>query len=631
MFFRWILLTSLTIPIYVSPTCIIDRNGEVDRPNYGYVWLSHMNCENTSLPLAESFSDCQNCMIEILRIRTLQTQSIPPIAFDNAHLYDIEKLFMDNLHISYISVGAFSSLEHLTELHLSNNNITELSEGIFNSLHKLEVLDLAHSRISNVSRYFLTGTNNLKSLNLSFNLLSRFDGSILHSVYPISIDLSFNSLTSFSFNGTIAKIGYLNLSHNNLQDVVGCCSENKIFTNVGSSIQTMICQKFYSALQHLNLAYNSITSIKFISSLKSLEYLFLEHNFITTISHDFSEYLPNLLFLNLSFNGLSKIEFGGFDNLEHVTSLDLSNNELTTLSRCLHALKRLKDLYLDDNKLNNLNGQDFFLDIPEVTIHIDKNRFLCEDLVDFFRIFEKGNRFVTRGTTRTTSNVHGIACLETNKDADLKKKFEDLLLEKFATTIGNRSSVFEYLNRDFRNSSFYKYLEGLQNQHSLRFNETELVNYFNKDFKNSSFYQYLESLKDPKVSSVNFNTTFFEYFNKDFKNSSFVKYLEDLKRANQLLNGGFNNSLMYSFFNGNFVNSNFYKYLDSFNKHNNVIETNALTETSSSTLGVLCLNSFFLFVITVAVSLLVVFKLRPEYFYCKRKDVTPENVALCER
>lgn len=583
-------------------------------------------CYNVTLPLTK-FSQvlpCIDCKY-ILKIKSVNDPVVPALAFVNRN--EVNEIYMENLAIDHLSLGAFSALDRLTVLDLSNNNISEISDGILNSLHHIEILDLSCNIIRHISLHFLTGPKYLKVLNFSSNSLSNFDGTFIYSVNPITIDLNFNSLTSITINNSITNSNYENIF---LRD-------NKMHSILDIMSNTTI-------LKLLDLGQNLISELPIYLnySMSSLKDLLLDHNSISNIPQRFSEQFPFLITLNLSFNSLNRLEYGTFEHFQNLKILDLSHNKFKTIRRYIHFLRSLETLYLDDNELSTLDVDQLTRDLPLLkTIHLDKNYFSCEELLDIIHKFQLNNKTVARGKTRATSNIHSVACLEPNKELDLKRKLEDLLLNKLANSMGNDSQMYSYFNKDFKNSSFYKYLENLQKQNSLKFNETELVSYFNRDFKNSSFYQYLETFRNNKVPPTSFNKSFFDYFNGDFRNSSFVKYLEDLKSASYNLNDRFNKSLMFNFFNENFEDSHFYKYMESLKNWQNSPYANLntsrteksmlqYTQKSNSYVGVLYFQSFLLFVLAFAMCFLVVHVLRSYYFPGKRTSHVNEDVALCE-
>lgn len=599
-------------------------------------------CHNISLPFAKSgdtlqISECNGNCSYILKIESIRNQTLPPLAFVGSNDFDV--IYMENLQIEHLSSGTFSSLDRVSKLYLSKNNITEITEGVLNSLHQLEILDVSLNKIQHIAQHFLTGTKFLRVLNLSSNCLTNFDISFVYSVRPISIDLSINFITTFSFNNTISNINILNVSHNQISSFDGCLSNYEHINlryNKLKSFPQLQCSDVNFRLKYLDLGQNFLFELQndFNVSESSLEYLFLDHNDITTIPQRFSEQFPSLISLNLSFNHLTKLQYGAFEHFSNLMYLNMSHNRLTNIGRYIHALNKLVYLDLNDNNLNSLDAQQIVRDLPQLTfISVDKNYFICEDLVDILHGFQLKNINVSYGETKETSNVRGIACLETNKDSDVKKKVEELLFAKMKTMLGNGSTMNDYMNKDFKNSSFYKYLQSLQTQNSFKFNESELVSYFNKDFKNSSFYRYLESLRGEKSLPSNLNQSFYNYFNNDFRNSGFVKYLEDLKRTDYILNDGFSKSKMFDFFNETFANSQFYKYFENIMKQNNLFGTtnnSQIFQKSSSYFGDIYVLEALLFLIAFVLCFLVLYLTKLHFFSPRNIGHENENVALCE-
>lgn len=94
--------------------------------------------------------------------------------------------------------------------------------------------------------------------------------------------------------------------------------------------------------------------------LRNLKELYLAHNNILEVPHDFSILNTNLRLLDLSFNQISNVGVSlcrGFSNLK---TLNLESNRIKDLSEKLRELNELEYLNLKNNKLVSLNYEICF-------------------------------------------------------------------------------------------------------------------------------------------------------------------------------------------------------------------------------------------------------------------------------
>lgn len=136
----------------------------------------------------------------------------------------------------------------------------------------------------------------------------------------------------------LKQLEKLNLSHNDLTSLHG----------------ELICLK---ELKYLDCRYNKITYDQTtknvpveLFNIERLTVLNLSHNNLTVIPENL-ENCKSLLVLNLSHNNIRNISEHLFEKLNEILYLDLSNNELKTIPPQLGRLKNLKTLILNNNPL----------------------------------------------------------------------------------------------------------------------------------------------------------------------------------------------------------------------------------------------------------------------------------------
>lgn len=222
----------------------------------------------------------------------------------------------------------FINFRHLHELNMDDNVITQIcfekceDESIsLKGAVKLQNLSLANNLISEVSPDAFSDTSRLLMLDLSGNKIS--------------------DVAKGTFNNT-TMISNLSLANNILATVPDVCS------------------MFY--LKTLDLSGNRISailSITFCARLRTLEYLYLSNNVITTVETRAFYSLQNLKYLDLSGNRLRQLPANWGYSLS-VQELHLERNNFTELDNTsLFNIKSLMNVYLDENPMPILKVESF--------------------------------------------------------------------------------------------------------------------------------------------------------------------------------------------------------------------------------------------------------------------------------
>ncbi|XP_050517857.1 leucine-rich repeat-containing G-protein coupled receptor 6 isoform X1 [Diabrotica virgifera virgifera] len=600
------------------------------------------SCQYARIHLPTSFNDCTK--VEII---DSNISDVTPAAFLN--VYSTTNLKLSGNFIKTIKPGAFSGLHNLEQLDLHNNQIVNISQGIFNHLVQLKSLDLSRNKISNIDPNFLTGVIHLSSLNFSENYLKSFDGVVLgQNNYFKILNLIDNSMSFINLSKFNGEINTLDVSSNKLTFVDVCLSGLQNLNASNNQIKYLHADSCLldATLITLDVSNNLLNeqNLMNVSKLLKLEKLNIAGNNLSFIPVNLFVNLTRLSYLNMSHNKISFLNYGALDHLNVLQSLDLSYNNLTTLKRYFHSLSALTSLYINSNKITNINSKQLLNDIRGLNIiNIDSNDFNCGNLVEVIHDFKNK---VFKGTVTIGSNIHGIACKEgTLQEANPDIKFKEEIIKYLEKTISaklekseslqfNKSLMYDNFNKYFKNSNFYKYLEGLKNINTLNFNGTDMLKYFNQDFKNSFFYKYLESLKANENSTREFNRSLYDYFNNDFNGTYLVKYLTKLERSKGEFIDSFDNSSMFNYFNKGFKNSTFYKYLENLNsKFDNIQQkdhgTAEYLHSSSEQQG----HSYFATqsVIIMLLIILVLFKVVKIYSNYNSKNLIPrEQVELLD-
>ncbi|KAJ8927362.1 hypothetical protein NQ314_020137 [Rhamnusium bicolor] len=141
-------------------------------------------------------------------------------------------------------------------------------------------------------------------------------------------------------------------------------------------------------------------------------------------------------------------------------------NKLKDFKRSnFHSLINLRNLYMQNNEISYLNSEDLVQCLPHLRmVFLNGNNFNCDDLLDIFGHLTISR--ISKGTSVNTSNIYGIACsenenkldLSTSKSFDNDTKIDEMLRSKLSHLFNSdftKSVMYNYFNRDFKNSNFF--------------------------------------------------------------------------------------------------------------------------------------------------------------------------------
>ncbi|CAF0842023.1 unnamed protein product [Brachionus calyciflorus] len=299
---------------------------------------------------------------------------------------------LKKLNLSHNSVREYelkNKIVNLTSLNLSSNGLKSIPEQLATEFPKLEFLNLSSNLIKQIDPNLFSKFNALKKLVFKNNQVLTVPEELLSNLKNLeSLNLSENKIyfkpyeRNDVFNSN--KLKKLKLRENWI-----CFLPDDLFQNL-------------KALTHLDISNNQIESIseKNFSKLRCLTHLDLSDNNLYEIPDEFFQSLVNVKILNLSKNQIekviiqpgevphfkkSKIEslsladnklkkleeefFNTFSELKH---LDLSVNELETLSENFKSLDKLEKLILKNNKISDFADKSFNVNLKK--LNLSKNQ-----------------------------------------------------------------------------------------------------------------------------------------------------------------------------------------------------------------------------------------------------------------
>ncbi|EFN76362.1 Chaoptin [Harpegnathos saltator] len=285
---------------------------------------------------------------EISRLWINSTTFTPPTAIGGNVQSNIKVLDLSYNNISDIMKYYFKPVEYsLTHLYLSNNQLRNITQGIFGNMPHLQWLDLRHNDLFEVDFDCFKNTKNLQVLRLSWNEITDIPAEALKPLKKLRIvDLSHNKLRSLPDNMfTDSNIESLDLSHNQ-------------FTRI--PIKSMSLNSAAS-LANLDMSWNILSGIHntdTIFRLRGLVWLDLSYNRLVRLDDGVFSDLPYLAHLDLSHNKQLILETRGrtFYGLED-TLLYLSLSNISLLSVPELPLRRLQTLYLAHNELASIPAE----------------------------------------------------------------------------------------------------------------------------------------------------------------------------------------------------------------------------------------------------------------------------------
>ncbi|XP_020663601.3 uncharacterized protein LOC110086777 [Pogona vitticeps] len=246
-------------------------------------------------------------------------------------LRQLIELRLDNNLLTDIYEESFDDLSSLLTLNLRNNRISVLFPGVFKNLGKLHILDLGGNNIRRLTNGSFEGLQNLNNLYLDGNRIENISYTFFHAVERTLkvLDLMGNRIHYISMKQDHPP-PFLNLQH--------------------------VYDLKLQAQQPYGL---KIIPPKFFKGLVSLRSLFLSENKILSIAPDVFDDLKQLEYLSMtdSSNGMGNFPPGIFKNLRNLTSLNLENAGIHTLTlEVFGNLTGLRNLFLGKNELQTVNS-----------------------------------------------------------------------------------------------------------------------------------------------------------------------------------------------------------------------------------------------------------------------------------
>lgn len=349
-----------------------------------------------------------------LTLTKLNKDSISPDDFKDFGV-DLEELAITNGGIKHIHNNAFKYVHGIKFIDFSENSINTIENNAFFDIgHSLVTLKIANGFSSSTQNFPVEAfrqLSNLEELDLNNNRIRNLPDTAFHFLKKLKVleiqDNIIENIQKGTFQGDIhTNLEYLYFSFNNIKVIKQHCFADlpqlRILHLDDNKIDTIERRAFMNLvrLKYLNLKGNKITTIAFeaFQNLPELEYLDLSFNKIASFDFQYFDQIGMLamLHLNVSHNRLKNLqvnmagtfnnEFGPMSFHTNVKILDLSSNNISTISRNFFKAVQLSlsHLYLGDNYLMNAS-MDIFGNMPHLQLLDISDNMLYELEFDTFR------------------------------------------------------------------------------------------------------------------------------------------------------------------------------------------------------------------------------------------------------
>ncbi|KAL9697460.1 hypothetical protein quinque_000901 [Culex quinquefasciatus] len=362
----------------------------------------------------EFFDSHIHTMPKIPFVKSVQAKGINLVRIGEKTFATVKHLDVSYNRLRDFSAKAFEWPEELLTLTLSGNPLLkELS--VVRKLTGLVELRMAEMKLDLefVDADIFAGMKQLKQLVLRDNKITKI---------PVGIFSKLESLEKLDLieNNSFMVVDLVDLSDNKLIGIGPSAFYNK------SELGTLILSKngqlrnfeFLKNLHtlhtlimtHMNFTFEGLP-LNVFSNLDLLTTLDLSNNEIADLPLGIFADLSSVNFINLRHNQISHVEFGTFSIRKYdlIDEIDLSYNEISDVNYLVFVpLKYLRTLLLHGNRIAYVNTSHLKRNKSLQNFGIQHNPIRCSDLVDLLAIFKlvlDGREFVAH-----EPNVDGIKC-----------------------------------------------------------------------------------------------------------------------------------------------------------------------------------------------------------------------------
>ncbi|XP_059621019.1 leucine-rich repeat-containing protein 15-like [Phlebotomus argentipes] len=336
------------------------------------------------------------CNLKHLRLQSNNIDKVEAMWFPVNS--SVEELFLSHNRISHLCERCFENLSNLNNLHLAENHLQTLHEESFRGLTSLKYLILRRNIIESLPLDVFRGLTQLTHLELQGNLIETIDprtfrtndklsGLILSNnrltcLHPDTlqhlralqnVDLNENRLVEYNFGSIHTQT--IRLTDNHLRELQFNPNTTHIKAENNQIERILVPISFQ--LFDLQVGGNKIRDLSNITTISTLQALYLSRNGITSLPEDFRK-LTRLTFLDLSYNNLTNLSFGSWRRnftMASLNELRINGNDFSHLQLdFLDFFPNLQFLYICENPWNDTFLREFITQCSSRNISlIDSN------------------------------------------------------------------------------------------------------------------------------------------------------------------------------------------------------------------------------------------------------------------
>ncbi|EZA57742.1 hypothetical protein DMN91_002484 [Ooceraea biroi] len=207
-----------------------------------------------------AFRNCSD--LKELDLSGNELTAVPDALRDLAFLKTLD---LGENRISEFHNGSFRNLHQLTGLRLIGNDVGNLTRGMLWDLPNLQILNLARNKVQHVERHAFERNIRLEAIRLDGNFLSDINGVFTSITSLLLLNLSENHIEWFDYAFIPGNLKWLDI-HGNFIESLG-----NYYKIRDSKVKT------------LDASHNRITELWPMSVPDSVELLFINNNYISTV------------------------------------------------------------------------------------------------------------------------------------------------------------------------------------------------------------------------------------------------------------------------------------------------------------------------------------------------------------
>ncbi|KAM3964947.1 toll-like receptor 7 [Aphomia sociella] len=232
----------------------------------GLFILNKLNLNNNLLSYVSdnAFKNCSD-----LKELDLSSNKLTKIPEAILQLPFLKSLDLGENILTEITNNTFQNLSQLTGLRLIDNQIGNLTAGMFWGLPSLQVLNLAKNKIQSIETETFQKNTQLEAVRLDGNFVSDINGVFVALTKLLWLNLSENHLVWFDYAFIPGSLKWLDI-HANFIEILGN------YYKIQNELH----------VKTLDASHNRLVSLSAMSIPNSVELLFINNNFISSIETD---------------------------------------------------------------------------------------------------------------------------------------------------------------------------------------------------------------------------------------------------------------------------------------------------------------------------------------------------------